>query len=158
MRPYRRLYPDQRKLPHLIRWGTLLLALAGRLSADDRTEIFEWIGEVAARLSEDNPAGFMRAFDKRMAGRERLEGNVYALIQTAEVSSSVNLVAVNASGAQTAVELDWFLELRPRAASSPTSRRRRVLRMKLERRNKGWVIVEMDDPDFFAPPPAGPQR
>lgn len=132
------------------RW--ILAIPAALLRADERGELTEWFGELAARLADGNPGDFLRAFARDMPRREELDRNVHALVRAFEVSSSLNLLRMETGRDGGRVEVDWYLELRSLMPSVPNQQRRRTLQFRIERFRKSWRALALDAVDFFAPP------
>jgi hypothetical protein len=132
----------------LIERRTLIAALAAPLvRAQDRDRYIDVLGGMAAALASAEPAEFMRHIDESAADRERLRSLVAALVAQAEVTSSVEVIEISAGAAR----VDWYMEVRARAAGAPVERRRRELTVKLNPRGR---VLELRPIDFFAPPSA----
>ncbi|HUQ92687.1 MAG TPA: hypothetical protein VM120_13490 [Bryobacteraceae bacterium] len=130
---------------------TLLLLLgAAALPADERQELTDWLGLLASRLAEENAEDFLRAFRKDT--RALIETSVRAMIQAAEVSSTVDILAISGVEPRRELDLDWYLDLRPRAPATPNEKRRQRINLQIERVKKGWLIAGMAPMDFFGPP------
>lgn len=130
----------------------LLLVVALPLFADERQQLTDWLGQVAFDLGEGGTGAFMRAFDRSMKGRETLERNVVAIVQSAEVASSAEIQSVDGKDDARVLIVDWFLRLSPRAIGAEAEERRQTLTIKLIKQKKGWRIVEMTPLDLFRPP------
>jgi len=144
---------QRRAVVMLLPW-LLLPRFASAQQDDERAALGDWLGETAARLTEDNPGEFLDAFSKDL--RNSLDRNVRALVLAAQVSSSIQIHTVTADGAARVVEGSWYLELRFRAAATPNERRQEPFRMRLEslaeRGKSGWRIVEFTPLQLFDPP------
>lgn len=134
-----------------------LLAMLAQVAMplDERATLTEWFGDLAARLSQEDSAGFLRAFRKDMPGRTRLEVNVVVLLKGYAVSSTVDVREIVEEGERRNVRLDWRLAMRPKEGSVVAATRRKIVEFRLERDRKGWRVLSLDDPDFFAPPAPG---
>lgn len=128
----------------------ILLLAASLLRGDERQQLTDWLGELASRLSEDDPEDFLRAFDKELRGR--IESNVRGMLQGWEVASTVDILSITGEGDRRTLELDWFLRLKPRSLVGATAERRQPLTMVLQRAGKGWRIIDLTPLDFFSPP------
>jgi hypothetical protein len=128
-----------------------LLAFAAQQQDDERAAIRDWLGETAARLTEDNPGEFLDAFSKEL--RNSLDRNVRSLVLAAQVSSSIQIHTVTPEGEARVIEGSWYLELRFRALATPNERRQEAFRMRLEPvAKRGWRIVEFSPVKLFDPP------
>jgi hypothetical protein len=128
----------------------ILLPAASLLRGDEWQELTDWLGELAARLSEDDPEDFLHAFDKELRGR--IASNVRGMLQGWEVASTVDILSITGEGDRRTLELDWFLRLKPRSLVGATTERRERLAMVLKRAGKGWLILDLKPADFFSPP------
>lgn len=130
----------------------LLACAGGLLRADTRDEIVELFGSMAAALSAGDALGFLKACDPEMPGYAALEGNVTALADAMEVTSSIEILRDEGGEQQRSVELDWLLQFRPKEASGELVRRRELVKCRLQRRKKKWLVVSLEPQGFFAPP------
>jgi hypothetical protein len=124
--------------------GLAVLAAAGALQADDRTDALDAVTPLATALANSDPDGFAGSLPKELANREEIRANVAALIAAAEVTSSVE---VNTAGKGTA-ELDWYMQIRSRATAMIVEQRRGTV-------NIGWKkkkLVLLEPASFFGPP------
>jgi len=126
------------------------LALA-LLRADAQSDVNDLLGSMTAALVEVNAQEFMGAFDKNMPDYERLKGNVEALVNQADVSSSIEPLKNEGDDSRRMVDLDWFLEVRSLLQDGPIVRRREVIHCELQKQGKRWKIVSLTPIDFFAP-------
>ncbi len=126
-----------------------LLACVRGLHADETADITRWLGSVVNLLSEENASDFLRTCARDL--RDRLDSRVWALVRSAEVSSSVDIVELKGEGVARELIVDWFLDLKPRATSNASEQRRQQIRMRIEKAKKGWTIVSMEPIDFFRP-------
>lgn len=106
---------------------------------------------MAAALSEINVPQFMDAFDKDMPDYDRIRAGVAALVNQAEVASSVEPLKDEGDESKRTVDLDWYLEIRSLAPDGPLVRRRQVVHCELRKEKKRWKIVSLKPLDFFAP-------
>ena len=130
---------------------SLLLVTSGVAFADTHADVVDLFASMTAALSEENPAGFLKAFDRGAASLDALKRDVQGLVLTYEVGSSVEVLKDEGDGQKRTVELDWFLELRSRQAGGPTVRRREVIQCELALRDKRWRIVSMTPLTLFRP-------
>jgi hypothetical protein len=130
----------------------LFLLAAICLFADAESEVTNLFGSMAASLVELNVPQFMDAFDKNMPDYDRLKIYITALVNQAEVSSSIEPIKNEGSETERMVDLDWYMEVRSLEQDGPIVRRREVIHCELKKENKHWKIVSVKPIDFFAPP------
>jgi len=130
----------------------LLLSVATLAFADTRDELIRVFGAMAAALSEDNPAVFLRAIDPSMPGYPRFAESVKALAAQNAVSSSIEIASQEGDDRAQTVELDWLLEVTGKDQNHVFVRRQATVKCRLERRGGKWRIVSLEPASFFAPP------
>src|SRR4051794_29162062 len=123
----------------------LLMAslVAGCAMAEDDASVLEIFEPLASALSNGDVASFMKPFDRSMPNRGKLRENVAALIARYGITSSIELVRVEAG----TVELDWYLELRDKEAAGVSERRRQTVTARVEKKH----ILSIEPVEFFAP-------
>jgi hypothetical protein len=129
--------------------GTGILACVA-LFADAHDDIVDLFASMGAALSEINVPQFMDAFDKDMPDYDKLKGAVTALVNQAEVSSSVEPLKDEGDDARRTVDLDWYLEIRSLLPAGPIVHRREVVHCELRKEKKRWKIVALKPIEFFA--------
>ncbi len=87
LRPDREIHRDQCELSYVARFWSCLAGVPSY--ADAESDVNSLFGSMAAALAEVNVPEFMDAFDKNMPGYEQLKSEIEALVNQAEVSSSV---------------------------------------------------------------------
>lgn len=132
--------------------GLFVLALAAPLGANPVQEIFDFLAGMASSLSEGDPDPLLKALDPAMPAYQKLRDDITALNAEAEVQSSIEVRENTGDADHRAVELDWFLLIKPRQDTGAVTRRRQVVKCRLEKRKKKWRIVALTPADFFAPP------
>jgi hypothetical protein len=128
--------------------GIGILACAA-LTADTHDDVVDLFASMAAALSEINVPQFMDAFDKNMPSYDRLRAGVTALVNQAEVSSSVEPLSDEGDDLKRTVELDWYLEIRSLLPDGPLVRRREAVHCELRKQKKHWKIVALKPIEFF---------
>ena len=129
-----------------------LVCLAGVcLYADAESDVNTLFGSMTDALAEVNVPGFMAAFDKNMPDYEHLRSAIEALVNQAEVSSSIEPLKNEGNDTKRTVDLDWYLEVRSLQQDGPIIKRREVIHCDLEKENKRWKIVSLKPIEFFAP-------
>lgn len=129
-----------------MRRRTFALTLCCRSAArsDERTEILELVAPLAAALAEGDAARFMRHIASDMPGRSTLRANIQALVDQADVTSSVELRRLSNGAA----EVDWYMQVRSKATLAVLERRRTIVTVEiLQGRIKSLAPLS-----HFAPP------
>ena len=121
------------------------------LLADTHDDVIDLFASMAAALSEINVPQFMDAFDKDMLDYDRVRAAVAALVNQAEVASSVEPLKDEGDDSKRTVDLDWYLEIKSLLPDGPLVRRRQVVHCELRKEKKRWKIVSLKPIDFFAP-------
>lgn len=122
-----------------------------QLRGDSSSDVIDLVGSMAAALTEVNVSAFMDAFDKDMPGYDDLKNQVTALVNQAEVSSSVEPVQESGDDSKRSIDLDWFLQVRSLLNDGPIVQRRQVIHCELRKEKKKWKVVALKPLDFFAP-------
>ena len=125
----------------------VMVNLAAR--ADTHADVVDLFAQMAAALSDDNAAQFMKGFDRNMAGYGEMETQITALLANSEVASSVEPLKDEGDDRKRDIELDWYLELRSRVRGGPFVQRRAVVRCQVEKQGKHWKITSMKPSEFF---------
>jgi hypothetical protein len=133
--------------------STILICLTlSCLIADTHDEIVDVVSSMANALSTVNAPKFMDAIDKSMPDYDKLKSDVAALMNQAEVTSSIEMLEENGDEARRTVDLDWYLEVRSLSPDGPIVRRREVIHCELVRKDKKhWKVASLKPLDFFAP-------
>jgi hypothetical protein len=149
---------------NLARSAALLCIASALAFADAHDDVLEVVTKMAAALTEVNGDGagtnsanvaeFMSAISKEMPDRDTLKKNVTALVNNAEISSSIQLLTEDALGDAYKIDLDWLLEIRSLEQDGPLDRRREVVHCELHKEKSHWKVVALKPVEFFAPPPA----
>jgi hypothetical protein len=127
-----------------------MLACAA-LIADTHDAVIDLFTSMAAALSEVNVPQFMDAFDKDMPEYGQVQTGVTALLNQADVTSSVEPLSDDGDDSKRTVELDWYLEIKSLLPDGPVVRRREVVHCELRKEKKHWKIVALKPIDFFGP-------
>jgi hypothetical protein len=141
--------------------GVAVLCVAAAFaSADAHDDVIDVITSMAGALSEigdravtrtANVSKFMSVVSKDMPDRETLENNVTALVNNAEVSSSIEPLNEDGDERARKIDLDWLLEIRSLEQDGPLVRRREVVHCELLKEKNHWRVVGLKPIDFFAP-------
>jgi hypothetical protein len=139
-------------MPAIARNLIILAAAAAVLGlGDTHSEVVDLFASMTAALSDDNPAGFMAAFDKDVPDYDTLKGYIAGLIGQAEITSHVDPVKDEGDDSKRSVDLDWTLQIRSRELSGPMVEREQTVHAELVKQKKHWRIVSISPLDFFAP-------
>ena len=123
---------------------------------DPHDEVVDLFASMAAALTTVNVPRFLDAFDKNMPGYGELSSHVTALVNQAEVASSITPVKDEGDDMKRSVELDWYLEVRSLEQDGPIVHRRELIACELEKQKKRWKIVALKPIEFFAPAKSDP--
>ena len=126
--------------------------------ADTHSDVLELFASMTSALSDDNPAGFMKAFDKNMPDYDKLAGYVDGLIREAEVSASIEPIKDEGDDVKRSVDLDWTLQIRSRQMAGPMVERHQAVHVELAKQKKHWRIVSFTPVDLFAPAKFSPSK
>ena len=113
----------------------------------------ELVARLAAALSAGDARSFLGYFDRNMEGYGQLESYIHTLVETYEVSSSVELVYSERVEDGWQLRVDWLLELVTRQSGGQVERREGVVRLLVKGEEGKWQIVQLRPIDFFSPPP-----
>ena len=130
--------------------GIGILACAA-LIADTHDDVIDLFTSMAAALSEVNVPQFMDAFDKDMPDYGQIKTGVAALLNQADVTSSVEPLSDEGDDSKRTVDLDWYLEIKSLLPDGPVVRRREVVHCELRKEKKHWKIVALKPIEFFGP-------
>lgn len=133
------------------RRACLFAAAALALRADDESDVWDLLTSEASALSEGNAITFMAGFDRSMPGYQTLETNIKALLNDAQVQSSIELLTQEETNGTRMVKLDWFLQIVEQQDSLGLTRRREVVQCRLAKQKKKWRITSIEPLSFFAP-------
>jgi len=141
-----------RSTPAIVR-NTLLLVSLAIVSArgDAHADVISLLGSLAAALTDWNVPAFMDGFDKGMPGYDNLRTQVTALVNQADVTSSIEPVEEQGDETTYRIDLDWFLQVRSLLDNGPIVERRQIVHCQLRKDKKDWKIVSLQPIEFFAP-------
>jgi hypothetical protein len=133
------------------------------LNADAAADAWELVTALAAALAEDNASGFLDRMDKNMPGLDDLSRNVRAMLEQANVQSSVSPLANDGGDSARKVQLDWELRLKPKSLTNPLGtdlnsqggarplvEREEAVTLELRRDGKKWKVTKVDPIAFFS--------
>lgn len=137
----------------------------GILRADAAAEAWDLVTALAAALAEDNASGFLKRFDAKMPGFEDLSRDIPAMLQQANVQSSISPISNEGGESARKLQLDWELRLKPKALTDPLAtdlnsqggatpvvQREEAVTIELRKDGRNWKVAKLDPIAFFAPP------
>jgi hypothetical protein len=130
----------------------LLLSMAACLRADSERDVRDLIASAASALSAGQVESFLDAFDKGMAGFDKLRYNVVGLTSQAEVGCNIEITSNDGDDAERTMTLDWILTIDHKDVSPGTIRRQKTVKCRLKKTGKKWHIVAFEPLDLFASP------
>lgn len=98
-----------------------------------------------------NPTLFMRMFDPKMPGVDKLRENVTALARRGPIESSVELVDNTGDDHARTVEVDWALKVIDVTTSIDSIRKQQHVKFRMEWQGKRWRVTSLEPAGFFAP-------
>ena len=126
------------------------------LRADVPSDVIDVVASMAAALTAVNVPAFMEPIDKSMPDYDKLRDNVTALVNQADITSSIEAIRNEGDDAHRTVDLDWYLEVRSLLQDGPVVHRRQVIHCELRKEKKKWKVVSLTPLDFFAPAKLAP--
>jgi hypothetical protein len=124
-------------------------------AADAEDEVFELFTTLASRLSAGDAAGFLDGFDRAMPGYEQFRASVAGLLAQAEVQSSIEFRSNEGTDAARSVEIDWFLQIKERYETGAVTRRREIVKCRVEKAGRRWKVFSLEPQSLFAPVTVG---
>ena len=147
----------------MTRRALLLASLAQSLRADSADDAWELIASAARALGEatalpppnrGSAIPFLSYFDRKMPGYETLRNNVTALINQADVQTTIDPVTNEGDDRARNVTVDWELRMTDLASGVNSTRRQELVKCRVEKQGRKWRIVSLEPVSFFAPPRA----
>jgi hypothetical protein len=142
------------RLPSVGRAFLAVFAAPLACAADPAQDAWEVIADMAAALGRASAGEFLAACDSSLPGLAQLRSHVNALVAASEVESSIDPVANSGNDASRSLEIDWLLHLVDRSGLQKITRRREVVKARMEKRGRKWKVVALEPLSFFAPPSA----
>jgi len=137
---------------NLARRFFLLILAAAPLAADTHQDILDFLGSLAAAISEGNGSAFLDRVDRSTTDYYTLEQYIDALSSLYSVSCSIDVLKEEGDDQSRTLELDWVLQIHPRDGLDNVENRRQTVKAKVERKKKKWKIVALEPITLFAPP------
>jgi hypothetical protein len=147
----------------MTRRALLLASLAARLRADSADDAWELIASAARALGEatalpppnrGSAVPFLSFFDHKMPGYETLRTNVTALIDQADLQTTIDQAGNEGDDRARNVTVDWELRITDLATAVNSTRRQELVKCRVEKQGRKWRIVSLEPLSFFAPPRA----
>ena len=136
----------------MLRRSWLLTAAAPILrGADSEQQVFEVFTDLASALSEGNAGGFLDHFHSSMPRYEEFRAAVTGLVTQAEVASSIDFLRNEGNDAVRNVEVDWFLQIKQRHDTEAVTRRREIVKCRVEKAGRKWKVFTLEPQALFAP-------
>ncbi len=120
-----------------------LIFLCGASAADDRSRVLDILAPLARALSEGNAAGFLEPVSNKMPGYSQLVANVNALLDEADVTSSIDFSTLNGDTA----EVEWSMRISGKSDAGVTEQRSQIIKVRLQKDR----IIEIGPVDFWRP-------
>jgi hypothetical protein len=134
----------------------LLVPFVPRLGAADAEEqVFDLFTTIASWMSAGDAGAFLDGFDKTMPGYEQFRANVTGLLAQAEVHSSIEFRRNEGSDTARSVEIDWFLQIKERYETGAVTRRRGIVKCRVEKAGRRWKVFSLEPQSLFAPVKVG---
>jgi ketosteroid isomerase-like protein len=127
-----------------------LIVLAQPIYADRAADIRASLSDVATALSAGDPEAAMAPFDKSFADYATLSGFFQALTKAFQVASEVDVLEEEDNETETIVSTDWTLTLTD-LGTDATVRRNATVKLRLQRKDGKWKIVDLAPVEFFSP-------
>lgn len=122
--------------------GCLLLLIAFAAVADERTDVLDRVAPLVTALSDGDAAAFLGGIDKSMPNYGDLQANVTGLLNAAEVTCSVEFVALEGDTAA----LDWYMQIKSKEQAGIAEERRGRVTVKLGKKK----VLDISPVSFFA--------
>lgn len=132
-------------------WRVALPDATAAAPADSAAVAEDTIGKAAEALRDRKPAALWLLFDRSMPGYARLRQESDALLQAAQVESTVHILKNEGDDRARNLQLDWQMEIVQQEDVPSTTRRQATVKCRLEPRDGAWRIVSFEPAGFFAP-------
>lgn len=125
---------------------------AAILFADASAEVFDLVAVMASAMSDDNVTAFAKTLSDQMPGRTRLIDNVRAMLEQADVKTSIEKISDEGDDQRRTLVLDWSLAMQRKGNDLRIENRREAVTLTLVREGKKWKVTSLSPDTFFAPP------
>jgi len=128
----------------------LLLLISTVALADSSADVLNVFSAAAEALTNDDSSAFLDNFDRNMPEYAALRSNIEGLLAGYEVGSTIEVVTDEGDDEKRTVALDWLLVTSEKnVVNGDQQTRRRIVKCRVERREKQWRITGLDPVDFF---------
>ena len=137
--------------------GLLLFSSAARYTyaqtaQPDAAEITRTLQDASRALQGRNAARFLSYFDrKRFSDYPEIESSVAALVQQADIASSIEVGGWKQEDGEHIGTVDWILQLTLISAPGEVQTRRERIELRIAKPKTRWKIVELTPVSFFRP-------
>jgi hypothetical protein len=131
-------------------WKIVSMAPVSILAPPDRT-VFERVATLASDLSANDGGGAAAIFDSEMKGYGEIAANIDALTAQADILCAIDVIVDHEANGVHKLDVDWYMELKSRAADAPAERRRERVQLQLEKIRGRWKINALAPLNILAP-------
>ena len=110
---------------------------------DAPRDVLDFFRTAAEALADKDASAFLEHFDAKMTGYETLSSQVQALVERADVASSIEIVEDHGDSHQHVLRLDWLLRV---GMDLP---RRQIVKCTIEKQGRKWKITSFDPVELF---------
>ena len=116
----------------------------------DAAEITRTLQDASRALQARNAARFLSYFDrKRFSEYAEIESSTVALVQQADIASSIEVGRWKQEGGEYIGTVDWILQLTLISAPGEVQTRRERIELRIAKPKTRWKIVELTPVSFF---------
>ncbi|HTQ58210.1 MAG TPA: hypothetical protein VMI94_27295 [Bryobacteraceae bacterium] len=137
------------------RWTILFAICTVALAADAPQQVFDLFSKIASALADNDATAFVDAVDPNMPHFYDFRAGLAALVATADLTSSVEVISDAGDDTHREAELDWILQIVGRSDPHSVEDRHQTVKFRLERKGKKWKITSIEPLNFFGPPKGG---
>jgi hypothetical protein len=131
-------------------WKIALLSSSAILAKPDDIA-FRRIAELAGALSDGDGGEALALFDPDMRGYGEARGNIDALTSQTDVLCAIDAVQDRETGGVHVVDTDWYLQLKAKADTGISERRRQRVEITLQIKKGRLRIIGMAPLDILTP-------
>ena len=118
----------------------------------DQLAITRTLQDASRALQARNAARFLSYFDrKRLSDYSEIESSTVALVQQADIASSIEVGRWKQEGGEYIGTVDWILQLTLISAPGEVQTRRERIELRIAKSKNRWKIVELTPAGFFRP-------
>jgi hypothetical protein len=122
------------------------------LLAADQTP-FASLANLATAMSENDPDSALSHFDSQIKDYSTIDANIEALTAQTDISCAIDIVTDEESNGVHKLDLDWFMQLKPRSddTDQQLERRRQRVRVEMKQIKGRWKITSLSPMSIFDP-------